>query len=238
MDNLLGGNADGGLNLGNNPLEQWFFEMPPCTRYWTVATVVTSILLQCKVISPLQLFYTFRAVYFKSQVRIPHCLHQTLSGLSAPAKFSRRRWLRICSTLTRGAVVPPAPNHVHLLRTTFLRSPVPPLLHDPLLPPPRILLISPSILLPPPLRDRLPPAPDIPDPDLHLGLPGTLTLPDARVYLVAAQPGHPPGLPGHPRLQRPVPAVGTHGLQPVHAWQHPPRRDPGRHGRACLVLLQ
>lgn len=69
MDNLLGGNADGGaLNLGNNPLEQWFFEMPPCTRYWTVATVVTSVLLQCKVISPLQLFYTFRAVYFKSQV--------------------------------------------------------------------------------------------------------------------------------------------------------------------------
>lgn len=68
MDNLLGGNVEGGLNLGNNPLEQWFFEMPPCTRYWTVATVVTSVLLQCKVISPLQLFYTFRAVYFKSQV--------------------------------------------------------------------------------------------------------------------------------------------------------------------------
>lgn len=70
MDNLLGGNADGGLNLGNNPLEQWFFEMPPCTRYWTVATVVTSVLLQCKIISPLQLFYTFRAVYFKNQASI------------------------------------------------------------------------------------------------------------------------------------------------------------------------
>lgn len=55
------------LGIGNFPLEQWFFEMPPCTRYWTTATVITSILLQCKVISPFQLFYTFRAVYYKSQ---------------------------------------------------------------------------------------------------------------------------------------------------------------------------
>ena len=70
MDNLLNGENGGGVNLGGFPLEQWFFEMPPCTRYWTTATVVTSILLQCKVISPLQLFYTFRAVYYKSQVSI------------------------------------------------------------------------------------------------------------------------------------------------------------------------
>ncbi|KAK5951379.1 hypothetical protein OHC33_007435 [Knufia fluminis] len=69
MDNLLGGNLNGGadLGIGNFPLEQWFFETPPCTRYWTTATVITSILLQCKLIEPLQLFYTFRAVYFKSQ---------------------------------------------------------------------------------------------------------------------------------------------------------------------------
>lgn len=68
MDNFLAGNGGADLGIGNFPLEQWFFEMPPCTRYWTTATVITSILLQCKVISPLQLFYTFRAVYFKSQV--------------------------------------------------------------------------------------------------------------------------------------------------------------------------
>lgn len=69
MDQFLPGDAAGGaVALGNFPLEQWFFEMPPCTRYWTTATVITSVLLQCKVISPLQLFYTFRAVYYKSQV--------------------------------------------------------------------------------------------------------------------------------------------------------------------------
>lgn len=73
MAALLGGGAGGGDDalgqLGQFPLEQWFFEMPPCTRYWTTATVITSILLQCKVITPFQLFYSFRAVYYKSQVK-------------------------------------------------------------------------------------------------------------------------------------------------------------------------
>jgi Derlin-2/3 len=58
---------DGG-QLGQFPLEQWFYEMPPCTRYWTTATVIASVLVQCNVITQWQLFYTFRAVYYKSQV--------------------------------------------------------------------------------------------------------------------------------------------------------------------------
>ncbi|KAL9617567.1 MAG: hypothetical protein Q9160_007637 [Pyrenula sp. 1 TL-2023] len=59
---------EGGIAAaGNFPLEQWFWEMPVCTRVWTTATVLTSILLQCKVITPFQLFYSFRAVYVKSQ---------------------------------------------------------------------------------------------------------------------------------------------------------------------------
>jgi len=68
MAALLGGGGEEALGqLGQFPLEQWFFEMPPCTRYWTTATVITSVLLQCKVITPFQLFYSFRAVYYKSQ---------------------------------------------------------------------------------------------------------------------------------------------------------------------------
>ncbi|EEH22189.2 hypothetical protein PABG_04400 [Paracoccidioides brasiliensis Pb03] len=55
------------LGGGQFPLEQWFYEMPPCTRWWTVATVVTSILVQCDVVTPFQLFYSFRSVYIKSQ---------------------------------------------------------------------------------------------------------------------------------------------------------------------------
>ena len=52
------------------PLEQWFYEMPLCTRVWTTATVVTSILVQCSMITPFQLFYSLRAVFNKSQVCI------------------------------------------------------------------------------------------------------------------------------------------------------------------------
>jgi Derlin-2/3 len=73
MAAILGGGADAGLgdlgNMGHFPLEQWFFEMPPCTRYWTTATVLTAVLTQCKVVNPFQLYYSFRAVYVQSQVR-------------------------------------------------------------------------------------------------------------------------------------------------------------------------
>ena len=60
--------AAGGRAAGQFPLEQWFYEMPVCTRWWTTATVATSILVQCKVITPFQLFYSFRAVFIKNQV--------------------------------------------------------------------------------------------------------------------------------------------------------------------------
>lgn len=67
---------------GQFPLEQWFYEMPPCTRWWTAATVITSVLVQCHVITPYQLFYSFRAVYAKSQVcRCFDYIH------SSPQKF-------------------------------------------------------------------------------------------------------------------------------------------------------
>lgn len=52
---------------GQFPLEQWFYEMPPCTRWWTAATVVTSVLVQCEALSPYQLFYSLPAVYLRSQ---------------------------------------------------------------------------------------------------------------------------------------------------------------------------
>ena len=73
MDNMLGGG--GGGAIGQFPLEQWFYEMPVCTRYWTTATIATSVLVQCHVITPFQLFYSFRAVFVKNQVRAArkHC---------------------------------------------------------------------------------------------------------------------------------------------------------------------
>ncbi|KAK1084362.1 hypothetical protein LTR48_005521 [Friedmanniomyces endolithicus] len=50
------------------PLEQWFFEMPVVTRVWTTATVLTGLLVQCQILTPFQLFYSFRAVFHKQQV--------------------------------------------------------------------------------------------------------------------------------------------------------------------------
>ena len=112
MAAILGGGEEAMGQLGQFPLEQWFFEMPPCTRYWTTATVITSILLQCKVITPFQLFYSWRAVYYKSQVRtiLSFCLAQTLT-------------IPVLAT----------DNHVHILRPTVPRPCFPRLL------PPEIL---------------------------------------------------------------------------------------------------
>jgi hypothetical protein len=56
------------MDGGALPLEAWFWEMPTCTRWWTLATVLTSALVQCQVVTPFQLFYSFRAVFIKRQV--------------------------------------------------------------------------------------------------------------------------------------------------------------------------
>lgn len=58
----------GGDGLGGQfPLETWFWEMPVCTRVWTTATVLTSALVQCQIVTPFQLFYSFRSVFLKNQ---------------------------------------------------------------------------------------------------------------------------------------------------------------------------
>ena len=56
--------------VGQFPLEQWFFEMPFCTRWWTTGVVLTSVLVQCHVISPFNMFYSINAIFNKGQVGI------------------------------------------------------------------------------------------------------------------------------------------------------------------------
>ena len=56
------------MDGGRLPLEAWFWEMPTCTRWWTTATILMSALVQCQMVTPFQLFYSFRAVFVKSQV--------------------------------------------------------------------------------------------------------------------------------------------------------------------------
>lgn len=57
----------GGGGMAGFAPEAWFWEMPPVTRCWVTACAITSVLVQCKVITPLQLFYSYRAVLHKSQ---------------------------------------------------------------------------------------------------------------------------------------------------------------------------
>ena len=63
--------AGAGMDGLQFPLEQWFFEMPVCTRWWTTGVVVASLLVLCKVLSPFNLFYSIRAVFNKGQVSGP-----------------------------------------------------------------------------------------------------------------------------------------------------------------------
>lgn len=68
MAAMLGGAGGGGAE-GDimHQIESWIMETPPCTRYWTAATLLTSILVHSKIVSPFQLFYSYRAVFHKKQ---------------------------------------------------------------------------------------------------------------------------------------------------------------------------
>jgi len=141
---MLGGG--GGGAIGQFPLEQWFYEMPICTRWWTVATVATSILVQCHIITPFQLFYSFRAVFVKSQVSSTGHLEYSFG---APRDSQSRQRL----TVFRSIVLAP-PNHLPLLRPPLPRPPLPRFLPPALLPPPRRILrpFPRALLLASPLR--------------------------------------------------------------------------------------
>jgi hypothetical protein len=86
-----GGGADGGLGgaMGQFPLEQWFFEMPICTRLWTTATIVTGVLVQCQILTPFQLFYSWRAVWHKQQVSFNPLLCRERNTLGGNRKGRR-----------------------------------------------------------------------------------------------------------------------------------------------------
>ena len=50
-----------------NTLEQWYYDVPIVTRVWTTAAVVTSVLVQCQVVTPFQLFFSLSSVWTKRQ---------------------------------------------------------------------------------------------------------------------------------------------------------------------------
>ncbi|KAI5820003.1 Derlin [Pyronema omphalodes] len=48
-------------------LEQWYYDVPLVTRIWTTAAVITSVLVQCQVVTPFKLFFSVSSVFRKRQ---------------------------------------------------------------------------------------------------------------------------------------------------------------------------
>ncbi|KAK1925644.1 Derlin [Papiliotrema laurentii] len=49
------------------PIEQWITDIPPVTRAWVIAAVGTSVLVECQVVAPLQLYFSWKAAVYKLQ---------------------------------------------------------------------------------------------------------------------------------------------------------------------------
>ena len=190
MDQMMGGHAAG------FPLETWFWEMPLCTRWWTTATVLTSALVQCQIVTPFQLFYSFRAVFYKNQVCSP---------FFCPSQH------RHLSLLTNAVLAPP--HHIPLLRTPLPRPRLPRLLPHAVFPTIRreLRALTRAFLLAPPLRNDMS---DLPLPARQHAVPRTPAVQHTRLHLVAAEPRHSAFLPWAPCLHGPVSAVGVDGVQP------------------------
>ena len=212
-----GGGAAG--DGGRFPLEAWFWEMPICTRWWTTATVLTSALVQCQMVTPFQLFYSIRTVFQKGEVSTLSPFLFLLFSLFCRLDAG---WYWINTDLWFIITVLASIDHLPLLRSIFSRPALPRILPPTLCPPSRrvvwpltrSLLLATRLrhgLLNPHLATRLhafsrPPA------VFHTGL-----------YLVAPQPRHTAELPRPVRLHRAVPPLGPHGIQPTYAWDRSQR---------------
>lgn len=199
------------------PVEAWFWETPVCTRWWTTATLLASALVQCRIVSPYQLFYSYRAVFHRSQVVCPNIVFLTSANLMASAVLAPRDVVPLLRSILDQSTLP------HLLPPTILASSR------------RIIWpITSSLLLAFALRNGQ--SHRHVSPRL-IAFPRASALFDSRIYLVPEKPRHAAQLLGGPRLHCSVPAVGVDGLQPHYARQHPQRRNHGRRHRAHLVLF-
>ena len=138
MADMLDGGAGEGM-VGQFPLEQWFYEMPICTRIWTVATLAMSVLVQCRVLTALQLFYSVRAVFIKNQVHhkpteilsdlVANGRHAYSSGVFSPISFTLVLYLSTCYFIytsfsaTRGSSKNPPAAHLQHIRGSLRTQP-------------------------------------------------------------------------------------------------------------------
>ncbi|KAA1469848.1 Der1-like protein [Dentipellis sp. KUC8613] len=49
-------------------VEAWISQIPPVTRTWLILSVLTSVAVQCQLVTPLQLYFSFRAAFTNAQL--------------------------------------------------------------------------------------------------------------------------------------------------------------------------
>jgi hypothetical protein len=220
------------MDGGAIPLEAWFWQMPTCTRWWTLATMLTSALVQCQVVTPFQLFYSFRAVFVKRQVSSPPPLPYKLqiSQVDHEALCARAERADTChAVLAFGDNIP-------LLWTILSRPSLPRILPPALFTASRRIvrsIASPLLLAATILHGLL-------DPHVSTRLdafPRPAALINTRVHLVQTEPGYETEFPWPLGVHCAVPALGPHGLQLGHERNDSERRDHGRGNWPCVVLL-
>ncbi|VDC04462.1 unnamed protein product [Peniophora sp. CBMAI 1063] len=52
-------------------IEVWINQIPPITRTWLLLSVVTSIAVQCQIVTPLQLYFSFKSAFTNGQLWRP-----------------------------------------------------------------------------------------------------------------------------------------------------------------------
>ncbi|KAI6144740.1 Der1-like protein [Pisolithus tinctorius] len=48
-------------------IEAWLWQVPPITRAWLALAVATSLAVQCQVVTPLQLYFSFKSAFTNAQ---------------------------------------------------------------------------------------------------------------------------------------------------------------------------
>ncbi|TFY79766.1 hypothetical protein EWM64_g4246 [Hericium alpestre] len=48
-------------------IEAWITQIPPVTRAWLLLSIATSIAVQCQLVTPLQLYFSFKAAFTNAQ---------------------------------------------------------------------------------------------------------------------------------------------------------------------------
>jgi hypothetical protein len=211
------GGGDGGIGgQAGFPLETWFWEMPLCTRWWTTATVLTSALVQCQIVTPFQLFYSFRAVFVKSQVN----QHSPLRPSPTADNF----------------LVLASPHYVSLLWSPITGSRFSCFL------PPTIFSITRRVIrtIAGTVCLVITVCNDLFDMPLPFGI-NAISWPSIIVYislyLVEAEPRHPFEFPWPSSLHSAIPSMGIDGIQLDTPWHDSKGRDYGSCDWTRMVLL-